>query len=1592
MANYGNIFKALVVDSDPSTGNIEVVIPSVVSADRRIAVTTVGRTAIDGIWKVPAVGEVVFLASEDDNLLTLSLIPTYTYDSQVRVDDIYGDLHGMIVVVARNDTASTIAKNTPVCGQADGADLVLAPANANDLSKVAIGIAIESIAPDAYGKVAVAGVLEGINTSTFAANIDVFLGPTGTLVSTPVGLTFAQIMGRVLKVGTNGSILIGIENPNSETYGSFSGVFAGTLYATAGNIGGASAGWVIDSNRLESRGTTKKIVMDGTDGQIYIGTYGTGVYNGASTPFYVDRNGYFSLGNKLTFNPVTNVLDVNGTITADAGNIAGWSILPNRLSSGTGSSSVSLASSGGTSIYAGSSNPAVAPFKVTNTGILTATGVDLSGRLVATSGSIGGWNITAASISSSGATPIILDSNGKITIGNTNWGNSANYFYVANDGKFGLGNKLTWDTSTLLIDGVITSASGVIGGWNIGTNRLYAGASSTYVELSTDEMVEYRTWAGHPTAASAPFRVKRDGTLIASGASINGAINATSGTFTGTISAAAISGSTITGGSISGTSVSGVSITGSTVTAGSISGNTITGGSISGALITAGSINGNRITGGSISGAVVTAGSISGSSISGNTITGGTISGASVTAGSISGNFISGGSISGALVTAGSISGNTITGSSISGTTITAGSISGNTISGGSITGASLTAASISGGQISIGSGFSVNPAGVLTATGACITGGINSTSGSIGGFLIGPTSLTAGTGSSAVGLQSTGTYPVWAGNPDSFVAPFSVRYDGFVTASSVSVLNFYNTAGSIPSILQGQFQVDAGKVAIGRQIGTGASSSGLYINKTVGTTNDPLWDNYWYSSGRFRVGSPTGYMTFDGSGSLVVSGSITGSSVSGTSITGSSISGTTITAGSISGNTITGGSISGASITAASISGGQIAIGSNFNVTNSGVLTASGASINGAINASSGTFTGTITAASITGGSISGALITAGSISGTSVTGASLSGGQITIGSNFNVTNAGVLTASGASINGAINASSGTFTGTITAASITGGSINGALITAGSINAARITGGSISGALVTAGSISGNTITGGSISGTLITAGSISGNTITGGTITGSSVSGAYVTGGSVTGIYVNGGSVDIGTNPSVSFHIDTAGNVWTGASSNALSTAPFRLYNDGSIDIGGNDATSLHINAIGNVYAGTPKADPSVGSSAASISGTITGLSGSILTINTVAAHNLSVDQEITATLIGSSPTNVLNFTDYSVLSTPTSTSLTVANPVFKSISAASATSGSVTYTTSTNHNFRTGASVTIAGVGGGTPGFNGIRTIGAINAANTFVVVDGSTGTPVPSSATAVMTTTHTGGGQVRRIPPFHVQGSDGAVRASLVVSSDRVSGSSNHLNLSNVLNVASNITIGDRTLFATDSYSSYDEGFNFSLSAANGFNARVGTTSAIQINASGYTSILPISTSSNSVTFSGLPTITVTSGHQAVYRNNLNNSLAVLTSQRALKENIVDISDSGSLIDLLRPVNFVAKATGEETPEQAADRVADIQFGFIAEEVADASGGKLASYAIHDGERIPVVWRMPDMIALAIAELKDLRQRVSALETQ
>jgi hypothetical protein len=59
---------------------------------------------------------------------------------------------------------------------------------------------------------------------------------------------------------------------------------------------------------------------------IYIGT---GAWGNTNTGFYVDSGGFFSLKNKLTWD--TNNLSVTGEITADSGQIGGWTIGGNKI-------------------------------------------------------------------------------------------------------------------------------------------------------------------------------------------------------------------------------------------------------------------------------------------------------------------------------------------------------------------------------------------------------------------------------------------------------------------------------------------------------------------------------------------------------------------------------------------------------------------------------------------------------------------------------------------------------------------------------------------------------------------------------------------------------------------------------------------------------------------------------------------------------------------------------------------------------------------------------------------------------------------------------------------------------------------------------------------------------------------------------------------------------------------------------------------------------------------------------------------------------------------------------------------------------------
>ena len=109
----------------------------------------------------------------------------------------------------------------------------------------------------------------------------------------------------------------------------------------------------------------------------------------------------------------------------------------------------------------------------------------------------------------------------------------------------------------------------------------------------------------------------------------------------------------------------------------------------------------------------------------------------------------------------------------------------------------------------------------------------------------------------------------------------------------------------------------------------------------------------------------------------------------------------------------------------------GYTTINGGFAIDLEGNMTAKNANVSGTINATSGSFTGTISGSTITGSTI-------------------------TTGSNFKVDNSGKLTASNAIISGEITATSGSFKGDITS----GSTITGAIISNGNITGAAINNG----------------------------------------------------------------------------------------------------------------------------------------------------------------------------------------------------------------------------------------------------------------------------------------------------------------------------------------------------------------------------------------------------------------------------------------------------------------------------------------------------------------------------------------------------
>lgn len=134
-----------------------------------------------------------------------------------------------------------------------------------------------------------------------------------------------------------------------------------------------------------------------------------------------------------------------------------------------------------------------------------------------------------------------------------------------------------------------------------------------------------------------------------------------------------------------------------------------------------------------------------------------------------------------------------------------------------------------------------------------------------------------------------------------------------------------------------------------------------------------------------------------------------------------------------------------------------------------------------------------------------------------------------------------------------------------------------------------------------------------------------------------------------------------------------------------------------------------------------------------------------------------------------------------------------------------------------------------------------------------------------------------------------------------------------------------------------------------------------------------------------------------------GNQYLLWNTSVGSFGRYTSTRSIKERISPMSasvDSGAIIDALNPVTFIAKHVGDEveTAEAKADRESSTIYGFIAEEVCDIDkelGARLGTYEPNDTDGAcdkPSSWGLHPMVALLVAEAKQLRGRVAELENK
>jgi len=207
-------------------------------------------------------------------------------------------------------------------------------------------------------------------------------------------------------------------------------------------------------------------------GKLYISTVTPGVYNNTNTAFYADGSGKFSLGDKLTWDG--SALTIQGTLKFPDGTTPGTFDDGDAITSGS-VAGLTINSSKiffGTGTYGNTSTA----FYVDNTGKFSlgdkltwdGSALTIQGTLKFPDGSTPvseeEAEEAAEDVITSGFVGGLIIQSDKMYYGAGSFASSNTGFYVANNGgatNFSLGDKLTWNGSTLSISGnvVITGGS-----------------------------------------------------------------------------------------------------------------------------------------------------------------------------------------------------------------------------------------------------------------------------------------------------------------------------------------------------------------------------------------------------------------------------------------------------------------------------------------------------------------------------------------------------------------------------------------------------------------------------------------------------------------------------------------------------------------------------------------------------------------------------------------------------------------------------------------------------------------------------------------------------------------------------------------------------------------------------------------------------------------------------------------------------------------------------------------------------------------------------------------------------------------------------